>query len=184
MLKELKRILKGGLLVADYVYDNAHRVITGLPRLSRSQISGQLLLGSQYNRWGLKKLKAMGVTGIVNMRTTNTYGDAAHQGINYLHLPTTDNTAPPLDDLIKGADFIDREIGKGGIVYVHCRQGLGRGPTIAMAYLIKTGLTYEQAYEKIRSVRRFINPQGSQVKRLKELQAWYESTDKTRKESV
>ncbi|MDR3693598.1 dual specificity protein phosphatase [Mucilaginibacter sp.] len=160
-------------LVFDYIYDNIHRVVKGVPRLKRSQINPNLMLGSQYNLWGLKKLKALGVTAIVNMRMHNDYSDADHEGIKYLHLPTVDNTPPPLKVLIKGAEFIGAEIKNGGLVYVHCRQGLGRGPTMAMAYLIKTGLTYEQAYETIRKVRIFINPQRSQVKMLKELEEYY-----------
>jgi protein-tyrosine phosphatase len=56
---------------------------------------------------------------------------------------------------------------------VHCRQGLGRGPTMAMAYLIKTGLTFEEAYATIKKVRVFINPRPGQVARLKELDAYY-----------
>ncbi|MEO6630993.1 MAG: dual specificity protein phosphatase, partial [Mucilaginibacter sp.] len=173
MFKKLKSILTGAGLVLDYMYDNAHRIITGLPRLNRSQITAHLFLGSQYNLLGLKKLKALGVTAIVNMRMHNDYSDAEHEGLKYLHLPTVDNTPPPLDVLLKGADFIDNEIKNGGSVYVHCRQGLGRGPTMAMAYLIKTGLTYEDAYAMIKRVRIFINPRPGQVTRLKELEVHY-----------
>ena len=173
MLKKLKSILTGTGLVLDYMYDNAHRIITGLPRLNRSQITAHLFLGSQYNLLGLKKLKALGVTAIVNMRIHNDYSDAAHEGIKYLHLPTVDNTPPPLDILMKGADFIDNEIKNGGSVYVHCRQGLGRGPTMAIAYLIKTGLTYADAYAMIKRVRIFINPRPGQIARLKELEEYY-----------
>jgi protein-tyrosine phosphatase len=173
MANKFKRIIIGTGLVLDYVYDNAHRIVTGLPRLNRSQITGHLFLGSQYNLLGLQKLKALGVTAVVNMRTHNDYSDAEHEGIKYLHLPTVDNTPPPLDVLLKGADFIDNEIKNNGIVYVHCRQGLGRGPTMAMAYLIKTGLTFEEAYATIKKVRVFINPRPGQVARLKELDAYY-----------
>lgn len=173
MLKKIKSTIIGAGLVLDYIYDNIYRVITGLPRLSRSQITAHLFLGSQYNLTGLRKLKTLGVTAIVNMRTHNDYGEAAHEGIKYLHLPTVDNTPPPLDVLIQGADFIDDEIKENGIVYVHCRQGLGRGPTMAMAYLIKKGMTYLDAYNMIRRVRIFINPRPGQVKRLKELEKYY-----------
>lgn len=173
MFNKIKSKFVGIGLVLDYMYDNAHRIITGLPRLSRSQITAHLFLGSQYNLLGLRKLKALGVTAIVNMRVHNTYSNAVHEGIRYLHLPTVDNTPPPLDVLIKGADFIDKEIKTGGIVYVHCRQGLGRGPTMAMAYLIKTGLTFADAYAMVRKVRVFINPRPGQIERLKELEAYY-----------
>jgi protein-tyrosine phosphatase len=173
IFKKLRSVFVGAWLVLDYMVDNVHRVVTGLPRISRSQITAHLFLGSQYNLMGLKKLKAIGVTAIVNMRTHNTYGEATHEGIKYLHLPTTDNTAPPLEVLIKGAEFIDSEIKRGGIVYVHCRQGLGRGPTMAMSYLIKLGMTYEDAFAMVRRVRKFINPQRSQVEKLKELEQYY-----------
>ena len=169
MFKKIKKILIGTVLVGDYIYDNAHRIITGLPRLSRSQLTSHLFLGSQYNLVGLKKLKALGVTAIVNMRMHNTYNEAVHEGIKYLHLPTVDNTPPPLEVLIKGADFIDEEIRNNGVVYVHCRQGLGRGPTMAMAYLIKLSMTYKEAYDMVRKVRIFINPRPGQVKRLRNL---------------
>jgi len=166
-------IFKRIALVSDYMHDNIHRLMKGVPRLKRSQINAHLMLGSQYSRLGLKKLKALGVTAIVNMRMHNDFSEADHVGIKYLHLPTVDNTPPPLAVLIKGADFIDDEIKSRGMVYVHCRQGLGRGPTMAMAYLIKTGMTYEEAYETIRKVRIFINPQRSQIKMLKELEGYY-----------
>ena len=173
MFKKLTGIAKGAGLVLDYMYDNAHRIIKGVPRLNRSQINQNLFLGSQYNLMGLKKLKDLGITAIVNMRMHNDYGNAPHEGIKYLHLPTADNTPPPLEVLIKGADFIDREIKNNGKVYVHCRQGLGRGPTMAIAYLIKTGLSYEDAYAMIRHVRIFINPRPGQVAMLKKLEKHY-----------
>lgn len=173
MFKKIKSTIIGAGLVLDYIYDNIYRVVTGLPRLSRSQVTAHLFLGSQYNLIGLKKLRALGVTAIVNMRSHNVYGDAAHEGIKYLHLPTVDNTPPPLVVLIKGADFIDKEIKHKGIVYVHCRQGLGRGPTMAIAYLIKIGMTYKDAYARVKQARKFINPRPGQIKRLKELEEYY-----------
>src|SRR5579863_6591383 len=109
MLKKIKKVLIGTVLVGDYIYDNIYRLTAGMPRLSRCQVTAHLFIGSQYNLLGLKKLKALGVTAIVNMRLHNTYNEAVHEGIKYLHLPTVDNTPPPLDVLVKGADFIDEE---------------------------------------------------------------------------
>ncbi len=175
MLKKIRSIFIAIGLFFDFEYDNIYRFIAGMPRLKRSQITAHLFLGSQYNLLGLKKLKALGVTAIINMRVHNTYGSAAHEGIKYLHLPTVDNTPPPLEVLIKGANFIEEEMRHNGIVYVHCRQGLGRGPTMAMAYLIKIGMTYQDAYNMIKLVRVFINPRPGQIKRLKELEAYYKN---------
>ena len=155
------------------LWDNLHRYIYGIPNLKRCQITADLFLGSQYTKAGLKKLKDLGITAIVNMRTHNVYVKARYEGIKYLHLPTVDNTPPALEDLLKGAIFIDNEIKNNGKVYVHCRQGLGRGPTMALAYLIKTGLTFNDAFALVKRVRTFISPRPEQISRLKELEAYY-----------
>ena len=154
--------------------DNAHRHIYGIPNLKRCHITADLFLGSQYNLLGLKKLKGLGITAIVNMRTHSIYEESQYEGFKYLHLPTIDNTPPTMQDLIKGADFIDAEIKNGGKVYVHCRQGLGRGPTMAIAYLIKLGTTYEDAFNLIKKIRTFIDPRPEQIVRLKELEKYYD----------
>lgn len=173
MLFKIKSIWIVIVIFFQKMIDILHRYIFGLPNIKKSQITAHLYLGSQYNLVGLKKLKALGITAIVNMREHAVYPKAKYVGIKYLHLPTVDNTPPPLDILLKGAEFMDTEIKNGGTVYVHCRQGLGRGPTMAMAYLIKTGATYEDAFKIIKRVRTFIEPRPSQVERLKELELFY-----------
>ncbi|MET3978622.1 protein tyrosine phosphatase (PTP) superfamily phosphohydrolase (DUF442 family) [Mucilaginibacter sp. UYP25] len=173
VLTKIKSLLKLSSLFLQYSYDNTYRVIFGMPRLKRCEITANLFLGSQYNRVGLRKMKALGITAIINMRMHSVYTEAQYEGFHYLHLPTPDNTPPPLNTLIRGADFADTEIKKGGKVYIHCRQGLGRGPTMTVAYLLKSGLTVEDALVLIRKARPFINPRPSQLKRLKELEAYY-----------
>lgn len=170
MLEKVKSTWLTVIIFLEKMMDIMHRYIFGLPNLKRSQITANLFLGSQYNLVGLKKLKALGVTAIVNMRIHSVYTEAQYEGFKYLHLPTIDNTPPDLDMLMKGASFIENEIKAGGKVYVHCRQGLGRGPTMAIAYLIKAGATYEDAFKLVKSVRRFINPKPGQRERLKELE--------------
>lgn len=155
------------------LYDNFYRLIHGIPTLKRSQITADLFLGSQYSLLGLQKLEALGITAIVNMRMHSEYADAVYKGIKYLHLPTPDNTPPTLETLEKGATFVDDEIKNGGKVYIHCRQGLGRGPTMTIAYLIKIGMTLDDAISLVRKVRTFINPRPSQIEQLKKLEAFY-----------
>ena len=173
MLKKIKSAARVVWLSLQMANDNVYRLVKGMPRLRRCQITANLFLGSQYNLVGLRKLKALGVTAIINMRIHSIYTHAQYKGFNYLHLPTPDHTPPTMDDLIKGADFADEQIKAGGKVYIHCRQGLGRGPTMTVAYLLKTGLTYNDAYKLVKSVRTFINPNSAQVARLKELEAYY-----------
>jgi hypothetical protein len=161
------------IILCQKIYDHFYRLVFGLPTLKRSQITANLFLGSQYNLVGLKKLKLLGVTGIINMRIHSVYTEAQYEGFSYLHLPTLDNTPPSLEMLLKGADFADEQIKNGGKVYIHCRQGLGRGPTMTIAYLLKTGLTYDDAFKLVQKVRTFINPRPEQIARLRELEAYY-----------
>jgi len=119
----------------------------------------------------------MGITAIVNMRIHSVYSEAQYEGFHYLHLPTEDNTPPSMEVLQKGANFVANEIKNKGKVYIHCRQGLGRGPTMTIAYLLKSGLSYDDASALVRKARTFINPRPGQIKRLKELEEFYKKQD-------
>jgi dual specificity MAP kinase phosphatase len=170
MWRKIKSTWLVVIIFIEKMLDILHRYVFGLPNIRRSQITANLFLGSQYNLIGLVKLKALGITAIVNMRMHSTYSDAQYEGFKYLHLPTPDNTPPLLETLDKGATFIKTEIDNGGKAYVHCRQGLGRGPTMAIAYLIKAGATFDDAFATVKRVRTFINPRPAQIERLKEFE--------------
>jgi protein-tyrosine phosphatase len=174
MLIRIKSIITLIIIFLQKIWDNVYRLFNGIPTLKRSQITANLFLGSQYSLIGLQKLKALGITAIINLRMNPIYEESKYKGFRYLHLPTLDNTPPPLDILIQGVHFADKEIKSGGKVYIHCRQGLGRGPTMTIAYLISTGLTFNDAFALVKKVRTFINPRPGQIKRLKELELYYQ----------
>ncbi len=46
----------------------------------------------------------------------------------------------------------------GNKIYIHCNEGVNRSPTIAWLYLIHTGLSPEDAAEKIKAVKIKPNP--------------------------
>ena len=177
-MKRLRSIWLLILIFAQKAEYLIYRWFAGVETLQRSQITANLFLGGQYDLRGLRRLREMGITAIINMRMHSIYADARFEGLSYLHLPTPDNTAPKLEDLIKGADFAHSVIEAGGKVYIHCRLGLGRGPTMAIAYLLRMGATYEDAYATVRRVRTFIHPRPVQVQRLKELEAYFRQHDK------
>lgn len=173
MWEKIKSLVTLVIIFWQKIWDNVYRFFNGIPTLKRSQITANLFLGSQYSLVGLQKLKDIGITAIVNMRMHPVFAESQYEGFHYLHLPTVDNTPPPLDVLIKGAEFVSKEIAAGGKVYIHCRQGLGRGPTMTIAYLISTGLTFADAFKLVQKVRTFINPRPGQIERLKELEQYY-----------
>nr|CAG4647506.1 EOG090X0GSS [Megafenestra aurita]SVE92735.1 EOG090X0GSS [Megafenestra aurita] len=62
--------------------------------------------------------------------------------------------APPQSMLIEGVDFINKNVDKGGVVYVHCKAGRSRSATLVCCYLMKrNSWTPEQAISHLKSVR-------------------------------
>ena len=139
-----------------------------------------LYFGGQFNQRKLKKLRDLGITTIVNMRSQSVLPDMALEEFKYFHLPTPDNHPPSLDMLIEGAEFIDNEIRMGGKVYINCLKGRGRGPTMAIAYLIKAGRTFDDAHRLITNLKPDICISHLQLRMLQELENYYkESVDES-----
>ena len=169
----------GPIAILTRFFDQGYRKWTGAPYWKLSEVTPQLFLGGQQYPKGYADMLDKGITGIVNMREPH-FNDVENgvAGDNHLHLATIDNTPPQVDDLIKGAEFIRDEIDKGGKVYVHCGVGVGRAPTMTAAYLITTGLSPDEALQKIRKVRPFIHLTRKQRQVLDEFeQAWHKRAD-------
>ncbi|MCS6768693.1 MAG: dual specificity protein phosphatase family protein [Candidatus Nitrosocaldus sp.] len=80
--------------------------------------------------------------------------DAWLDGIEYLHIPTLDGTAPDIGDMDRAVEFIRRSMTNGRPVLVHCAAGKGRTGTILAAYMIKyEGLSAVDAIGRVRSMR-------------------------------
>ncbi len=155
----------------DFIWAKA----TGAPALYRSQVTKHLFVGGQYSRRGIRRLKKWGVTGIISMRQSVPKIYKESGDFSVLHLPTPDRHAPKLKDLFRGVQFIEKQIKKGGKVYVHCFWGEGRGPSMAIAYLISTGLSPEQAEAEVKKVRTFIRPTKVQRLKLSKLASFFDN---------
>jgi len=57
--------------------------------------------------------------------------------ISQLWIPTTDFTAPSLDDVESAVRFMQQEIAQGKRVYVHCKAGRARSATVVLCWLVK-----------------------------------------------
>lgn len=148
--------------------DHSWRRWWGLPLLTNSQITPSLFVGGQYTERGFRRLRDRGITAIVSMRSHIPIDQSKYPDMKFLHLPTMDQTAPTMEQLRLGASFIQRELDAGGKVYVHCLHGEGRGPSMAIAYLVSTGLTLEAAIGEVRRARSFVQPTKVQMERLQE----------------
>lgn len=90
----------------------------------------------------------------------------------FLWLPVVDKKAPSKRQLLIGAKTINNFVENRVKVYVHCRKGQGRGPTLVAAYFILRGLSVKDAFSRI-SKRRYILPTKVQIKALGEFAKHY-----------
>jgi protein-tyrosine phosphatase len=134
-------------------------------------ITPNLFLGGQYSVKSVPIMKKLGITAIVNMRMGDITNETVLRDFTILHLPTPDYHAPSIEHLQEGVAFIKEVIEKGGKAYVHCHLGEGRGPAMAISYLISEGMTYDDAFKTVKKVRTFIHPNREQTDRLKEFEA-------------
>jgi len=166
------RLTRQGVRVtAWWAADHAVRMITGANIRRLSEITPHMCVGGQYRRRGVPRLKARGITAVINLRVEFDDKDVGIAPSRYLHLPTPDDHAPTLEQLQTGVEFISEEIAQGGSVYIHCGSGIGRAPTMAAAYLISTGLTVDGAWALIRAVRPFIKPTAPQLEEIERFAA-------------
>jgi protein-tyrosine phosphatase len=152
------------------IFDHLWLSVHGMPNVNRSMLTKNLYLGGQYSVRKVSSLKKLGITAIVNMRKLPMQNQLVLTNFKLLQLPTSDLHAPTLDHLREGVKFIDKEIKNGGSVYVHCRYGEGRGPSMAISYLMYIGMTLDEAIAYVRKVRPFIRPTLEQIDRLKEFE--------------
>lgn len=167
-----EQLFKQGLILTGWAAaDKLARWVTGGPSARFSKITEELWLGGQPSRGGVKKLVEKGFSAIINLRAEFDYASWFDKiSMNYLHLPTRDNESPTLAQLQKGVRFIHKNRTTGKI-YIHCWEGLGRGPTLVAAFLVSTGMKPFEAWETIRLYRPFIRPTILQQERLEEFHA-------------
>lgn len=152
-----RRLHEQGLWVTlQWAWGRGLSYVTGVPVLRFSRVTPQLYVGPQFNAAGKRALEREGITAVVNLRTE--FDDAAH-GLafpHYCYLPTVDDDSPSTEHFQRGVDFIQAQIAAGGKVYIHCKAGVGRAPTLAAAYLIAQGNTLDGAIARIKQARPFI----------------------------
>lgn len=149
-------------------YERTLRRIMGVSVGQYSHVGPYLYVGGQYRASARRYFERLGIKAIVNLRRQRI--PRAVGSIKILHVPTQDWRPPTLDGLKRGIRFIDSHVSKKQAVYVHCRLGEGRGPTMAAAYLISKGMTAEEAVAHIQRFRPMARPNRMQMRQLARLQ--------------
>lgn len=87
----------------------------------------------------------------------------------YLWLPVKDHAAPTQSQFKVGAHTIKILLDNNTKVYVHCKRGHGRSPTLVAAYFILEGMTAQEAIKTIKQ-KRGIHLRLSQMKALEKFE--------------
>ncbi len=99
----------------------------------------------------LEWLKRKGIQAVLTLTESSLADDVlASSGLAHLHIPVPDLHAPTLAQLQQAIAFIDRQSAQSHATAVHCLMGQGRTGTVLAAYLIRNGLTAQEALDEIR----------------------------------
>lgn len=136
-----------------------------------SQITDQIFIGSDLCK-GLscpihtQEFERLGICGEINLEIE--HAEMPPKNIDaYLWLPVVDRESPTLDQFMIGTSAIAEMVKLKNKIYVHCKNGHGRSPTLVAAYLIRfENKTVEQALEFIKSKRGEIHLEDVQKEAL------------------
>lgn len=90
-------------------------------------------------------------------------------GVAVCHIQTADFSPLLLEDIYNALDFMEEQVQKGKIVYVHCKAGRGRSATVVICYLIrKYRWSVREALSYVKYKRPLICPNKSQLEIIEE----------------
>jgi protein-tyrosine phosphatase len=133
---------------------------------------GQLLAGEYPMDWDnhmfrqkLRHLLQAGVTFFLDLTQDGEYGlqpytpllreEAAALGreVKHQRMPIRDRGTPTQEEMVHILDTIDAALAQGETVYAHCYGGIGRTGTVIGCYLVRHGMSGEEALAEIARLR-------------------------------
>ena len=115
-------------------------------------ITDQLAVGySPKSYEDLDSIKEQGIGAIVNLcaECYDLHEIEEKVGFKVYYLPISDESAPDMEDIEKAFVWLDDVINRNQKILVHCRFGIGRTGTFVIAYLLKNGLSLDDALKKM-----------------------------------
>lgn len=135
------------------------------PKFEYSQITEQIFIGTNMCcGMHAQDLRSLGFEADIDLEEERQ--EAPSQIAVYLWLPVKDLQSPTPVQLKSGVALIDQIVKAGKKVYVHCKNGHGRSPTLVAAYFISQGMTPDEALEKIKEKRPEIHLEQVQIEAL------------------
>jgi protein-tyrosine phosphatase len=130
-----------------------------------------LYLGGMYARKNPHVLEYLGITHVLNMAAEQHF-ETVHRNINVKHILADDYETYNIRQHFEEAfQFIEDALMKNGRILVHCAVGISRSPTIVIAYIMhRYGMSYQNAYQYVQSLRPIVNPNNSFKTQLQEFE--------------
>lgn len=138
-----------------------------------SQITGNIFIGSDLCTGNVcpihgPQFKKLGITVELNLSSEKKEIPPDHMD-SYSWLPVVDGYAPNICQLAIGTSIINEAVASGNKVYIHCKNGHGRSPTMLAAYLLRyQNYSLDDAIKFIQSKRPEIHIEEKQIASLKE----------------
>ena len=138
-----------------------------------SKITDQIYIGSDLCKGGVclihgEEFRKLGISVELNLSRENN--ELPPKDIEtYLWIPVTDGYTPSQEQLQMGTSLMNTAISAGKNVFVHCKNGHARSPTLVVAYLVKyNGMSLEDALRLITQKRSETHIEDNQRKALEE----------------
>ncbi len=110
-------------------------------------------------------LKKEGITADISLEKSRV--DAPFGVDFYVWIPVENHAAPTRDQFDFGVSIIKKLVSMDKKIYIHCKNGHGRAPTLVAAYLVsEKGMSPKEAEEFIRSKRSTIHLEDVQREAL------------------
>jgi protein-tyrosine phosphatase len=133
-----------------------------------SQITENIFLGTNLccqQKDQTKILQEIGITADIDLEEERQ--ELPPKIYIYLWLPVQDKKAPSESQVKAGVNMIQNLVSMNKKVFVHCKLGHGRSPTLVAAYLMSTGMSLDQALKTIKDARPEIHIEECQLELLK-----------------
>lgn len=100
-------------------------------------------------------IKEQGISGIVNLcgEFSDLHELEEGAGFEVFYLPIPDETAPKMEQMEKGLEWLDEAVYLGKKVLVHCKLGVGRTGTFVTAYMLRRGFNLKKAGKLLKKTR-------------------------------